>query len=140
MTKQFHNKSVFFGTHFLPPKGPRGKMLTRGPKIGSPAPKSAPGHEQTKDARRKNMQNPALRIPHGGILCKLWPKNIWKGTPPNLGICFKKGNPVSKKGNPAFKKGNPASKGKVLFSRRESCFQEAKPRESDASLGNLMQT
>ena len=28
-----------------------------------------------------------------------------EGSPQNLGLCFKKGNPVFKKGNPAFKKG-----------------------------------
>ena len=54
--------------------------------------------------------------------------------PQNLGICFKKGNPVFKNGNPAFKKGILFSKrgilfsrGGILFLRRTSCFQKGKP-------------
>ena len=53
-------------------------MSTWGDPIRSWAPKSTPGHEKTKDARRKTMQNAALGIPNGAIWCKLWPKTIFE--------------------------------------------------------------
>ena len=60
-------------------------MLTWGSKIRSWAPKSAPGHEKTKDARRKTMQNPALEKSNGAIQRKLWPKtNLEGGLAPNI--------------------------------------------------------
>ena len=45
-------------------------------------------------------------------------KNHFEGSLQNLGICFKKGNPVVKKENPVFKKGHPVfKKGNPIFER-----------------------
>ena len=71
--------SLFWGPFFLPQKGPRARMSILDPKIRSWAQKSFPGHEKTKDARWKTMQNPGLGIPNGANKCKLWPKTILKG-------------------------------------------------------------
>ena len=58
---------MFSRTTSLPEKGPRAKRLTRGPNILSGAQNSAPGQEQTKDARWKTVQNAALGIANGAI-------------------------------------------------------------------------
>ena len=65
---------------FFYPKRSPGQNVDPGsnhPILGS---KNVPGHEKTKDAGWKTMQNPGLGIPNGAIWCKLWPKTILKGT------------------------------------------------------------
>ena len=105
----FIARTLFSGPIVDPKKvlGPKCRPWVR--KNRSWAQKSAPGHEKTKDARWKTMKNPVFGIANGAILCKLWPNTILK-LPQNIGICFKKGNPVFNKG--------------TLFSKRESCFQQ----------------
>ena len=62
-------------------------MLTPGPKIRTPPPKSVPRPEKTEDAHRKTMQNPALEKSNGAIQHKLWPKTMLGGTSQNPGVC-----------------------------------------------------
>ena len=44
--------------------------------------------QQTKDARRKTMQNAALGIPNEAIWCKLWPKTIFEPNSYKVRLCF----------------------------------------------------
>ena len=60
-------KQLFPGPFFGAKKVPWPKCRAWGSKIRSWVPKSTPGHEKTKDARRKTMQNPALEKSNGAI-------------------------------------------------------------------------
>ena len=56
-------------------------------------------------------------------------KNHFEGSLQNLGMCFKKENPVSKKGNPAFKKRSPAFKnGNPAFKKGNPAFKWVPPK------------
>ena len=61
------SQNYFFRDPCLTPKRSPGQNVDSRSKIRLRPPKSAPGHEKTKDARRKTMQNPALEKSNGAI-------------------------------------------------------------------------
>ena len=123
MTKWFHRKITFFGTMFLPQKGPRAKMLTPRSKnliLGSTI--RPPGMNKQKMRAEKPCRTQASELQTEPYSASDGQKPFWRapvkilvyrmggGANPGLkqgNVVFNKGHPVFKKGNPAAKKGHP---------------------------------
>ena len=91
-----------FRDPFLTPKRSPGQNVDPGSKNLIPGSKIHPPAWKNKRCALKNYAEPRPRNCKRSHIVQVMAKNHFEGSPQNLGIRFKKGNPVFKKGNPAF--------------------------------------